>query len=94
MNLKRGASNHPIKIIQNRIIFGQEERGVSYGERDGIINNFAWVSHNGCSLHSFDQVHRGSLIAMHGLAPSNSKMYSERFTRLLGPKRFRVSDLT
>jgi hypothetical protein len=45
MNLKRSTSNHPIKIIRNRIIFGQEERGVSCGERDGIINNFAWLSH-------------------------------------------------
>jgi hypothetical protein len=31
---------------------------------------------------------------MHGLASSNSKMYSEHFTRLLGPKRFTASDLT
>ena len=94
MNLKRSAPDHPIKIIQNGIIFWQEERGVSYEKGDGIINNFARPSHNGCSLCSFDPVHRERFIALQALASSNLKMYSEPFTRLLGPKRFMASDLT
>jgi len=49
-------------------IGGPQKEGINYGEGDGIINNFAWLSHNGSSLRNLDQVHRESFIAMHAFA--------------------------
>jgi hypothetical protein len=63
MNLKRSASNHPIKIIQNRIIFWQEERGVSYEKGDGVINIFDWLCFYGYTLRDSYQVYRKSFIS-------------------------------
>jgi hypothetical protein len=48
-------------------------KGISYGEGDGIINNFVGLSNHGCSLCSFDQAHRESFIALQALASSCSK---------------------
>jgi len=87
MNLKRSAPNHPIKIIQNGIIFWQEERGVSYEKGDGVINNFVGLSNHGCSLCSFDPVHRERFIALQALASSRSKtdtlgLFTPRFEKV------------
>jgi hypothetical protein len=62
MNVKRSTPTHPIKIIQNRIIFGQEERGVSYEKRGGVINIFGWLRYYGYTLCDSDQVYRKSFI--------------------------------
>jgi hypothetical protein len=48
-------------------------KGISYGEGDGIINNFVGLSNYGRSLCSFDKTHRESFIALQVLASSCSE---------------------
>jgi hypothetical protein len=48
-------------------------KGISYGEGDGIINNFVGLSNHGCSLCSFDKAHRESFIALQALTSFCSK---------------------